>query len=198
MKRLLQLLAIILTPFAIGLSLSDDKVHGTSPLQELPNPEFLDGPFTGGFGEDSCHSCHFDYGLNMDGGSLTVKGFDKKYTPGETYQIELTLGAEQLEIGGFQLTTRFIDGSQAGSFSWEGGRLRYTPSIDSDVRYLQHSKEGTKPTADRKISWLFTWTAPYRSNGAVEVHIAANSGNYDDSSFGDWIYTKNITISPKE
>lgn len=160
------------------------------------NPEYLDGPFTGGFGEQSCHSCHFDYDLNQDGGSLTIQGINDVYKPGSSYEVTVTVESEQLKIGGFQMTTRFEDGTQAGSFEWEDERLMFTPSISGDLQYLQHSSKGTSPTGKQEVSWSFIWQSPEDGQEPVIFNIAANAGNYDDSSFGDWIYVDEIIISP--
>lgn len=159
------------------------------------NPEHLDGPFTGGFGELTCHSCHFDYDINMDGGSLTVNGLPDYYEAGELYKLTVTVESSHLENGGFQMTSRFEDGTQAGSFTWEDNHLMYTPNISDEVKYLQHTRESTAPTGDRKVSWNFTWSAPETVTGSIIFNIAANAGNNDDSSFGDWIYTKELIIS---
>ena len=164
---------------------------------ELENPDHLDGTFTGGFGEETCRSCHFDYDLNMDGGSLVLDGVPESYESGKDYEITVTLQAEQLEVGGFQMTTRFEDGSQAGDFSWDGEHLMFTPSISDEVKYLQHTADGTEPSSEGEIQWTFTWTSPEVNDGEVILNIAANSGNYDDSSFGDWIYAKELTLRPE-
>jgi hypothetical protein len=94
MKAALKLLAIILFPFLIGLSLpeSDEKLDESTVFGM--NPDHLDGPFTGGFGEQTCHSCHFDYDLNMEGGQLTVDGISDSYKPGTNYEIDVTIQSE--------------------------------------------------------------------------------------------------------
>lgn len=193
MKILLKLLCIVSIPFIVGLSMPETK-SSHSLKSELENPDHLDGAFTGGFGEETCRSCHFDYDLNMDGGSLTLDGVPKSYEAGKDYEITVTLQSEQLEVGGFQMTARFEDGSQAGEFSWDGDDLMFTPSVSDEVKYLQHSVSGTQQAEDQTIQWTFTWTAPEEDGEKVILNIAANSGNYDDSSFGDWIYAKEITL----
>ncbi len=193
MKILLKLLGIVSIPFIVGLSMPEVKSNH-SLKSAVENPDHLDGAFTGGFGEETCRSCHFDYDLNMDGGSLTLDGAPEYYEAGKDYEITITLQAEQLEVGGFQMTARFEDGSQAGNFSWDGDDLMFTPSVSDEVKYLQHSASGTQPTEDRTIRWTFTWTAPEQDDEKVILNIAANSGNYDDSSFGDWIYADETTL----
>jgi hypothetical protein len=171
--------------------------NGPNLKGTIENPDHLDGAFTGGFGEETCRSCHFDYDLNKDGGNLTLVGLPKSYQPGKDYQITVELQAEQLEVGGFQLTTRFEDGSQAGDFSWDGEHLMFTPSVSDELKYLQHSESGTQKVDDKKIQWIFTWRAPNHAGRDIILNIAANSGNYDDSSFGDWIYAEEITLRPQ-
>lgn len=203
MNSLIKLSLLFITPLLIGLMMPDKPDAGSHLLHESNpyeiNPDYLDGPLTGGFGELTCHSCHFDYDLNMtDRGSLAVDGLNDFYIPGHTYEITVTIQSEQLEVGGFQMTSRFEDGSQAGTFNWDGDRLRWTPSIESDVQYIQHSREGTSVTSPRTVEWSFYWTAPDSDVRPVRFNIAANAGNDDDSSFGDWIYTKEFQLIPED
>jgi len=69
----------------------------------------------------------------------------------------------------------------------------FTPETDDNMQYIQHSESGTKPDSGRSVSWSFNWTAP-EDGSTVIFNVAANAGNYDDSSFGDWIYIKEITL----
>lgn len=201
MNSLIKLSLIIITPFLFGLIISekrdaDNQLLFQSAVYEA-NPEYLDGPLTGGFGELTCHSCHFDYDLNMtDRGSLTVDGLDELYIPDHTYELKVTIKSDHLEKGGFQMTSRFEDGSQAGSFNWDGDRLMFTPSIKSEVQYIQHSRNGTSVTSPRTVEWSFYWTAPKSDMGPVQFNIASNAANDDDSSFGDWIYIKEFELVP--
>lgn len=196
MNHFLKLISIMIFPFFVGVSLPEPEYTGIAG--HTVNPENLDGAFTGGFGEQTCRSCHFDYDLNMEGGSLTIEGFSRTYEPGNRYEVTVTIHSERLELGGFQMTARFEDGTQAGKFSWQGDRLMFTPSasVTGDVQYLQHSREGTSPTGEREIRWTFTWTAPEKENGQVIINVAANAGNNDDSSFGDWIYAEKLILEP--
>ncbi len=196
MKASLKLLFISIIPFIIGNLVTVEERDLFYENIDYSNPEQLDGPFTGGFGEQTCHSCHFDYDLNQRGGSLSIRGLNDSFKPGKEYKVVVTVESERLEIGGFQMTARFKDGSQAGNFDWNGERLMLTPSISDTIQYLQHSKNGTKPTGERKISWSFIWKAPESNPGPVIFNIAANAGNNDDSAFGDWIYVKEKIVLP--
>jgi len=193
------LFAISFTVFA-GLTVSIDNykelVEGKYETDVPPYPDHIPGPFTGGFGEETCHSCHFDYDINDERGSLTVEGLGETYEPGEKYELTISVESERLEVGGFQMTARFENGSQAGKFTWSGDHLTLTPGINDDIQYLQHSASGTRPTSDRSVSWVFTWDAAIQDPSTVIFNIAANAGNDDFSAFGDWIYVQEITVKP--
>lgn len=158
-------------------------------------PEQLPGTFTGGFGEDSCHSCHFDYPLNPQEGSLNVEGIPGSYKAGKLYTISIQLNRDRLGRAGFQMSSRFEDGSQAGSFDADSELLQFTET-DSSTQYIQHSAKGSQTTGSTWSGWEVTWTAPETASGPVIFHIAANAGNGDASAFGDFIYTLQIESSP--
>lgn len=199
MATYLKLIICILFPFVVALTMpaNEPEIFPQEDSFDL-NSDRLDGRFTGGFGEQTCHSCHFDYELNMDGGSLTIDGLPDNYQPGDTYDVTIAVKSEHLENGGFQMTARFEDGSQAGRFTWSGENLRFTPGISDEVQYLQHAEAGTRPTANREVSWNFNWQAPEARNGSIIFNIAANAGNNDDSAFGDWIYVKELESAQAE
>ena len=62
--------------------------------------------------------------------------------------------------------------------------------MDSAGVFAHHTLEGSRVDDPARASWSLTWTAPDTGErGAVAVHAAANSGNGDDSPFGDLVYT---------
>ncbi len=201
-----QFAAALLLPLATGLMLADSADTARSVSAQFSHgntnghfefyPEELDGPLTGGFGELTCHSCHFDYEINDERGSLTVEGPTENYRPAKAHRFQVAVESERLGIGGFQMTARFEDGSQAGTFEFEGDRLMFTSATDPDIQYLQHSSDGTSPTGERKVVWEFVWNAPEKNDRPVIFNIAANAGNYDYSEFGDWIYVKEFHSKP--
>ncbi len=170
----------------------------TNPVSEKHGntyPEELPGTFTGGFGEDSCHSCHFDYPLNPKEGSLSLDGLPEQYEPGNAYTFAIALSREKLGQGGFQLSSRFEDGSQAGTFNTNSEHTTFT-GTDTDIQYLQHSLKGSKVNNQTSIRWEVTWEAPDSGAGNIIFNISANAGNGDASAFGDFIYVREIQIPP--
>src|SRR5256885_9066778 len=78
-------------------------VAAFSILLPLAAGAFKEGPYpnvTGGFGEQSCHSCHLDNPVNAPGGRLRIDGVPPAYVPGEAYRITVAIAREGLERGG--------------------------------------------------------------------------------------------------
>ena len=148
---------------------------------------------TGGFGEPSCHHCHFDNPIGDPAGRLTVSGAPDTYAPGVEYALKLALRRPGLSRGGFQIAARVASGPRAGS---QAGRLAPAddrvqivhdpehPSID----YAQHTATGTRAAPDGEIAWTVRWIAPDRAGDPVVFHVAANAANDDASPLGDFVY----------
>ncbi|MGM0546573.1 MAG: choice-of-anchor V domain-containing protein [Bacteroidota bacterium] len=162
---------------------------------EIAYPEHLTGIFTGGFGEETCRSCHFDYDLNPEGGSLSVSGIPEKISEGEQIEIQIEVKREELGAAGFQLSARYEDGSQAGSFDIEKNeRLMFSDEVPDSLQYVQHMNEGTNPSEENKNRWMGRWQAPESPKGPIIFNIAANAANGDQSEFGDYIYADEIEV----
>ena len=157
---------------------------------------YIEGPpsgHTGGFGEPSCHECHFDHDLNDTAGALQLDGIPGQYAPGQTYTLTVALSRPEMSRAGFQLAARVAAGTTRGQGL---GRLRPTDDrvqllfddAAGDTVYAQHTEEGTSLTSPTEASWTVEWTAPVQP-AAVVFHVAANAANDDASEFGDHIYT---------
>lgn len=153
-------------------------------------PEHLTGAYTGGFGEETCRSCHFDYNLNPEEGKLTVSGFEDKVSAGQQVQIQINVEREELGAAGFQLSARYENGKQAGNFELGNNeRIMFSKSVPDSVQYLQHTGEGSKPGTNNSQTWTVTWEAPDSVAGPVIFNLAVNAANGDQSEFGDFIYS---------
>lgn len=151
--------------------------------------------FTGGFGEGSCVFCHTGNDVNAFGGEVRVEGLPQSYGPGEEYLLTVVLRADETSVAGFQLAARFVDGPRKGQ---DAGVLR--PVDDRSARtdsagvsYLHQSRAGSVTADPSGSSWTVGWTAP-RSGAPVAIHVAANSGNGDESPLGDLVYTDERTL----
>ncbi len=178
----------------MGITLSEKPA-----LEEkkVSYPEHLTGAFTGGFGEETCRSCHFDYDLNPDGGSLEITGIPTKISGEERINIKVTVEREVLGAAGFQLSARYSDGRQAGSFDITGeDRMMFSRAVPDSLEYVQHSDVGTELTEENSSSWTLIWEAPESVSGPVIFNVAANAANSDQSEFGDFIYAREIKVHP--
>jgi hypothetical protein len=154
-------------------------------------PHHSQGPqpgHTGGFGEPDCRACHFDYPLNDGAATIRLDTLPGVYEPERTYALQLSATHPDLERGGFQLTARFEDGTQAGRFVISDStvlRVQHLRGID----YLSHTLAGAGQVKNHEAVWRFDWVAP-ASDRRVVFNLAVNAANHDASEFGDRIFTR--------
>jgi hypothetical protein len=146
--------------------------------------------FSGGFGEGSCHECHFHAPLNAPGGRVAIEGLPASFAAGERYTITVTLTRTGMKRAGFQLTARFKDGgAQAGALAAgadDGERVKV--ETQGGVQYAGQKVAGSTVGAADVMRWTIQWTAP--SHAAVVVfHVAANAADGNESADGDWVLT---------
>jgi hypothetical protein len=161
-------------------------------------PDGAPARVTGGFGEDSCLSCHWNGSENAGEGSLRLKGFPERYEAGRRYPLTLELGHAGMRVGGFQMATRTLaDTVQAGSLQVPGGEEeRVTVVTDREVQFAQHLEAGTLLDVPGSAVWTVVWTAPADSR-AVVLHAAAVAGDGDRSQIGDHVYTLEKVSRPR-
>ena len=158
-------------------------------------PGYPEGPpaaHTGGFGEPTCHRCHFDQPMNAPGGSLTLMGVPEVYTAGARYVLTIELARPEMQRGGFQLAARFANGGsvarQAGRLGMLDDRVEVVRDDSSAVQYAHHTETGTVLAAPDTIRWMIAWSAPETATARVVFHVSANAANDDASEFGDFVY----------
>src|SRR5688572_17889949 len=150
---------------------------------------------SGGFGEPSCHACHFEQDVNTGSGAILLHGLPEQFTPGATYTLTLSVTQPKLAAAGFQLTARHESGAQAGRMRLGAHeRARADVTVDSTIAYVHHLYDGTLPAAPDTARWTIVWEAP-RDGGTVIFHVAANAANDDSSPLGDAIYTRTVQVT---
>lgn len=158
-----------------------------------PARAYLDGPpagHTGGFGEPTCHRCHFDQPLDDPAGRLDVEGFPEAFEPGRRYLLCVALMRPGTVRGGFQLAVRFAAGERAGR---PAGRLTAGEGAEvvegpTGVPYARQARGSAAAPADGSFRWIVEWEAPPGAGGEVALHVAANAANDDASELGDFVY----------
>lgn len=196
MRLFTKIITIILLPFLFGKTVRLNLSTSANLQPEIITvyPEHIAGAYTGGFGEQSCHSCHFDYELNQPEGELAVSGMKDAYKADKEYTIQIKVQREDMSRAGFQMTARFEDGSQAGQFELNE-EVTTTPNIENTIAYLQHAV-GEVEAENGEKNWEIRWRAPDQADQPIIFNIAANAANGDASEFGDWIYVKEIEVEP--
>jgi hypothetical protein len=177
-------------------------VRSASPLPGTARAE-IERPLpahTGGFGEPTCGECHIQADVNAGTGSLTLAGLPLEYVGGVTYTLTIALAQQGLAAGGFQLSSRFADGTQAGTLAHtmhDSARVAVTTA--GEVQYIHHVYAGTRrsasDTASDTIAWQIRWTAPV-ARGRIVFHVAANAADDDASPLGDMIYATSLSTVP--
>lgn len=162
----------------------------------LAFPDAPPAAVTGGFGEDGCHACHFEFDVNSGGGRLQVEGWPANFEPGAQYPLRLQLQHPGMATAGFQLAIRDEAGVQAGAFHLidrAEGRIEVQPH--AGVAYVQHS-EAAPSTPEDTSGWALTWQAPQEIRPVV-LHISAVAGDGDGSQVGDHVYALALTSEPR-
>ena len=155
---------------------------------------------TGGFGEPSCHQCHFDNALNDTSGALRVTTMATRYEPAQLHRVEIRLTHTDMGWAGFEVSARYQSGPsagrQAGVWSVIDGRVAITVGGEWEVAYAHQSDEGIVPTGGTATVWTIEWVAPEGALGPVVFHVAANAANGDNSALGDFIYVDSLVLAP--
>lgn len=151
---------------------------------------------TGGFGEPTCVTCHIGDAENAYGGSVAILGLPAEYESGGVYALNVVLRAEETTVAGFQLSARFAEGEgaggSAGEFSPVSPRVELSVGENGVVYAHQNAAGSAAPTPDGS-NWLVQWTAP-ESDSPVVFHVAANSGNGDNSPLSDLVYRAEVRV----
>lgn len=191
------LVAVLMATGAVALQ--DTRAHAAPHAAGARlvghNPEGPPPAYTGGFGEPTCHECHFDAELNAGTGTLELDGLPAHTRPGATHRVTIRLAHPDMLRAGFMLSTRTRDGAQAGTLRATDARATVTDA--NGVAYAHHTYAGTAVDTDTS-NWVVEWTADGVASGdSVYVHVTANAGNDDASPFGDYIYAKSVELRVK-
>lgn len=137
-----------------------------------------------------CHDGPSGSTLNQFG-SATFSGLPTAFTPGQTYNIGVTLtGTASTRVYGFQLAVMHSDKSQAGTLTAvTSGVSKHTPP-ELGVEHLFHA-----PSPLTSGNFTFQWTAPTVLKGEVTFRIAANLANNNSDPSGDHIRTSETKIA---
>jgi hypothetical protein len=190
------------TTLAVAARSSAASGAGVAPgrVPARPAPAYAEGAppgFSGGFGEQSCHACHFQGEVNSGPERVVIAGVPDRFVAGERYEVTITLSRPDMALAGFQLTARFKDdGAQAGRLMPAPGEdARVKVETQGDVQYANQRKDGTTLAEAHAARWSVIWTAPDASRPVV-FHVAANAGDGDGTAEGDYVETATAEAAP--
>lgn len=188
--------AALVTIWLLAIAVFSD----TASPKAAPYPDGAPPGFSGGFGEQSCHACHFDVeAINAKPGQLTIAGVPERYVPGQQYPLTISLTKPGMALGGFQLAARVEDGgAQAGAFDVPPAeKERLAVQARNGIQYVNQRHKGTGPAEPGTSRWTVLWTAP-PAPATVVFHAAGNAADNDESVRGDYIYSAVIRSAPAQ
>jgi hypothetical protein len=139
--------------------------------------------------------CHNSFALNSGTGSVAIGGLPTTWTPGQTYDLTVTVSLSGSSRYGFQFSAvNNSTNAQAGDLlSATSNDTRVQFITGSGIEYAQHSTTFFSPGTP----FRFRWTAPTSASfGTERFKVAGNATNNDGTSSGDRIYTTSSTVSP--
>ncbi|MGH7444987.1 MAG: choice-of-anchor V domain-containing protein [Longimicrobiales bacterium] len=179
---------VALSTLVVALAAASGLAARSAPHPDAPPPAH-----TGGFGEPTCHECHFQRDINAGKGSLTLTGLRADIASGTTHRLTITLTHPGQSRAGFMLSARTADGAQAGTLRAVDATT--TVTLAGDVAYLHHTLAGTAVTGDT-AAWTLEWIANDLAAGdSVVFHLVGNAANDDASPFGDYVYAASRSLT---
>lgn len=144
-------------------------------------------------GETTCvNSCHSTYALNAGPGSITITSPGMPsfvYTPGQTYDVTVTVAQNGYGLFGMGLEALFSSGDNAGTFTITdpvATRIR-TATVNSVVRNnVTHQLNGGVSTNSKNFN--FRWTAPPAGSGNVTFYFSGVAANANGNPNNDYVY----------
>jgi hypothetical protein len=149
---------------------------------------------TGAPNESNCTSCHVGQPINTAPGMVSINGLPVNYLPNQIVPVVVTVSHPDAIIFGFQLTAIDNQGKRVGTFSLPAQSPQQLQIVNGFAggqqrTYVQHTVDGTIPTAFGVKVWTFIWNAPATRAGKVSFYVAANAADSNGGTSGDLIYT---------
>ncbi len=147
---------------------------------------------TGAPQENNCTGCHPGVANSDSKGAIviTIAGNPTHYTPGQTYDVNVTVNYPGRNRFGFALNVR----KKGVLFLPVGELLAESGSGVSANSYATH--ESTSIDASNNKTWTFKWTAP-QTMDTVVFYAGGIASNNNKQNTGDLTYTSSKTLLPE-
>jgi hypothetical protein len=156
---------------------------------------------TGSPGETTCNTtnCHTGNAVNATGGSVTIDCptlTNWQYTPGHTYQINVTVERSGINLFGLGFEALKSDGANAGTFTITNTTQMTTKNatvLGKTRTSVVHKLNGG--ASSNSHTFTFNWNAPATDVGAITFYVAGNCTNANNAVSGDFIYTASQLVN---
>ncbi|HEX9794439.1 MAG TPA: choice-of-anchor V domain-containing protein [Planctomycetota bacterium] len=136
---------------------------------------------------NNCKGCHSGHDSNSGGGNASITGVPRRYMPGSTYVLKVTVAKTGMSRWGFELTATDESGAGTGTF---GNPDQNTQIQTAGGReFASQNIGGTfQGTLDGPVCWTVEWTAPPAGAGRVYFWSAMVAADDDGTEAGDFLY----------
>ncbi|MCH8122715.1 MAG: hypothetical protein IH853_06290 [Bacteroidetes bacterium] len=146
---------------------------------------------TGAPGESTCvDGCHVSFPLNSGGGSVTIQA-PAEYTPGETFNVTVSVADPDAAAFGFEITAKDASEVHVGSWDVSDDAVQFA---GGSTEYVTHHNA---PFSSQSFSWIISWTAPGTDVGNITFYAAGNGADGGGEFLNDRIYSTSLTVSPR-
>jgi hypothetical protein len=151
-------------------------------------------------GEGTCASgsCHNSFALNSGPGSVSISivglAGGNLYTPGQTYQVSVTVQQQGFGLFGFGVEALQASGANAGSWTAGADSHILSATVTGNSRATVAHIDNSGFSSNMR-TWTFSWTAPL-TEIPVTMYIAGNAANANGGDGGDYIYTTTLSLEP--
>jgi hypothetical protein len=151
-------------------------------------------------GEGTCASgsCHNSFALNSGPGSVSISIVGlvggNLYTPGQTYQVSVTVQQQGFGLFGFGVEALQASGANAGSWTAGADSHILSATVTGNSRATVAHIDNSGFSSNMR-TWTFNWTAPL-TEIPVTMYIAGNAANANGGDGGDYIYTTTLSLEP--
>lgn len=155
-------------------------------------PPSMTGAPTSKSKETTCVNCHLaKLNAGKGTGKLTLNDSSSAYTPGKSYELNLTCVDENITRFGFQITALNESNEPVGTFPepTNPNQQLITGEVDGSTRsYVEHTMKGTSTTTPGKQLWKIMWQAPEKGTGKVTFYVSWVAANANNQISGDNVY----------
>jgi hypothetical protein len=139
----------------------------------------------------SCIQCHNHPGAMTAASSMTITNIIgdevSTYIAGDTYEVSFNVTSNTAVGYGFQATSVFPNGSNAGEFTNPGTSVQIQ-SVES-----RHIVEHSTPNSTGIFTT--TWIAPETGSGDVGFYMSGLAANLQSQTFGDAYHGMSLSLT---